>query len=67
MSFNSFQLKKLTDLLEEERSKKKNSEDNQIFQANGPEMQLYEIQSKFSFQLRKFEIKISFFKFYQAT
>lgn len=52
------ELKKLTDLLEEERSKKKNSEDNQIFQANGPEMQLYEIQREASKQIHEYKLKL---------
>lgn len=52
------ELKKLNDQLEEERSKKKNSDDNQIFTANGPEMQLYEIQREASKQIHEYKLKL---------
>uniref|UniRef100_A0A0L8IF21 Uncharacterized protein n=1 Tax=Octopus bimaculoides TaxID=37653 RepID=A0A0L8IF21_OCTBM len=50
-------VKKLTQNLEEERSKK-NVDNHQMIEANGPEMQLYEIQREASKQIHEYKLKL---------
>eukprot|EP00106_Octopus_bimaculoides_P003378 XP_014770820.1 PREDICTED: leucine-rich repeat flightless-interacting protein 2-like [Octopus bimaculoides] len=51
------EVKKLTQNLEEERSKK-NVDNHQMIEANGPEMQLYEIQREASKQIHEYKLKL---------
>ncbi|KAL8600595.1 hypothetical protein ACOMHN_062466 [Nucella lapillus] len=52
------EVKRLENLLDDEQSKQRKSDSTQVPQANGPEMQLYEVQREASKQIHEYKFKL---------